>query len=377
MAKYHISPSTGRPNLCQATKKACPLGGEDDHYSSKDEARAAYEQKQGSQVTPAVKKRRKRFTPPATLADVPTNPDFAHLESALAWAAREKKLVLAGYREGEQESEGDGYDEAPNSYGHRKQAIVALTDGKLAVVEIVAYTQGEEDDHHWEYYADVSSYAGVYDLEEGKDYFKERGNYYSLNGSQEDELFREATSHGGSRLSYDHWDYSSTKRAAQRAGQALGTPEFYKLARMERLRDPNYKLATKIVAGPNYAKSPDERMRKAVAAYPNLPREVRKELQKDSNPEVLATVARRPDMTRADFEEVLTNSKNHRDVVRSVYSNPKLPKTMAMSKLRKGTVDEFHALAENRGLDEEALKLGQRRAKELGLRGFGWWPGKV
>lgn len=45
-AKYHISPTTGRPNKCTATKKPCPFGGEEAHYGSKDAARKAYENKQ-------------------------------------------------------------------------------------------------------------------------------------------------------------------------------------------------------------------------------------------------------------------------------------------------------------------------------------------
>lgn len=39
--KYHISPETGRPNICRAGKRPCPIGGE--HYDSKEEARAGYE----------------------------------------------------------------------------------------------------------------------------------------------------------------------------------------------------------------------------------------------------------------------------------------------------------------------------------------------
>lgn len=35
--KYHISPKTGRPNLCEATIKDCPVGGA--HFATKDEAR--------------------------------------------------------------------------------------------------------------------------------------------------------------------------------------------------------------------------------------------------------------------------------------------------------------------------------------------------
>ena len=42
MAKYHINPKTGEPGLCHAVK-SCPFGGDDAHYSSKTEARQAFE----------------------------------------------------------------------------------------------------------------------------------------------------------------------------------------------------------------------------------------------------------------------------------------------------------------------------------------------
>lgn len=41
--KYHISLKTGQPNICRATVKPCPVGGENEHYDSKEEARAAFE----------------------------------------------------------------------------------------------------------------------------------------------------------------------------------------------------------------------------------------------------------------------------------------------------------------------------------------------
>lgn len=44
--KYHISPSTGNPNRCYANTKPCPIGGEKEHYSSKEEARSAFEKTQ-------------------------------------------------------------------------------------------------------------------------------------------------------------------------------------------------------------------------------------------------------------------------------------------------------------------------------------------
>lgn len=52
--RYHISPKTGRPNICRATKKGCPLGGEQEHYKSKEEAQAAYEASKKQEEMPPV-----------------------------------------------------------------------------------------------------------------------------------------------------------------------------------------------------------------------------------------------------------------------------------------------------------------------------------
>lgn len=49
--KYHISPTTGNPNRCYANTKPCPLGGEKEHYPTKEAARAAYEKKQAPSLT--------------------------------------------------------------------------------------------------------------------------------------------------------------------------------------------------------------------------------------------------------------------------------------------------------------------------------------
>lgn len=42
MARYHINPKTGNPGACNA-QHACPFGGAEDHYSSEEKARAAFE----------------------------------------------------------------------------------------------------------------------------------------------------------------------------------------------------------------------------------------------------------------------------------------------------------------------------------------------
>lgn len=41
--KFHISPVSGRANICRAEERACPIGGE--HFSSKEEAQNFIEQK--------------------------------------------------------------------------------------------------------------------------------------------------------------------------------------------------------------------------------------------------------------------------------------------------------------------------------------------
>lgn len=54
--KYHISPETGRPNLCNA-KIACRFGlTQDKHYDSKEEARAGYEEQMKALTVPKLSK---------------------------------------------------------------------------------------------------------------------------------------------------------------------------------------------------------------------------------------------------------------------------------------------------------------------------------
>lgn len=68
MPKYHISPSTGRPNRCYASVKPCPIGGAEEHYTSKEAARAAYENKmQAKTLATAISK---KTSPTASQAEV-------------------------------------------------------------------------------------------------------------------------------------------------------------------------------------------------------------------------------------------------------------------------------------------------------------------
>lgn len=54
MATYHINPETGNPGLCKAVQR-CPFGASDDHFSTKEDARKAYENGQVTLALPVVK----------------------------------------------------------------------------------------------------------------------------------------------------------------------------------------------------------------------------------------------------------------------------------------------------------------------------------
>ena len=56
MAKFHIS-SDGNPRVCSASEGKCPLGGNENHYTSKEAARAAYEESAETLVSVSKKNR--------------------------------------------------------------------------------------------------------------------------------------------------------------------------------------------------------------------------------------------------------------------------------------------------------------------------------
>ncbi len=69
MAKYHINQNTGEPGLCRAKQGGCPFGGLDEHYTSKESARSAYETQM--QASNSLKK---TIAPPLPiLSDLYTN----------------------------------------------------------------------------------------------------------------------------------------------------------------------------------------------------------------------------------------------------------------------------------------------------------------
>lgn len=78
MARYHINPETGRPNLCNAQIQ-CRFavdGKEPEHYATKDEARAGYEASMAGEQLASVKKKgvmqsswRKKVEPESAAAE--------------------------------------------------------------------------------------------------------------------------------------------------------------------------------------------------------------------------------------------------------------------------------------------------------------------
>ena len=54
MSKFHVN-GKGEAGKCSAEKGGCPFGGENEHYTSKENARKAYEAKMGSTVESARK----------------------------------------------------------------------------------------------------------------------------------------------------------------------------------------------------------------------------------------------------------------------------------------------------------------------------------
>lgn len=54
--RYHVNPETGNPNKCNATVK-CPFGGEEAHFSTKQDAAAHFEKSQGNQTSSISKNR--------------------------------------------------------------------------------------------------------------------------------------------------------------------------------------------------------------------------------------------------------------------------------------------------------------------------------
>lgn len=109
MTKYHISPATGRPNICRATIQ-CPIGDSTEHYNSKAEAQAGFEHKMTSETVPSAVSKKKPAEPAGDpevneardvilqYGDIDSfteNPESAAKRFAEKWEMKEEKLLEA------------------------------------------------------------------------------------------------------------------------------------------------------------------------------------------------------------------------------------------------------------------------------------------
>lgn len=106
MSKYHINPKTGNPGLCKADTK-CPFGSEEQHYASKDEARAAYERTAQDEVTSFIEKKQIQIITEATWENWKNMPSGGQVKSY----GNTKGFVVAPRHRGEKFlAYGQGYD---------------------------------------------------------------------------------------------------------------------------------------------------------------------------------------------------------------------------------------------------------------------------
>jgi hypothetical protein len=71
---YHINPSTGDPGNCHAAKGNCPFGGIDDHYTSSESARRAFEAKSEDAKAHSLKAWKRKSAPKVNTVPNPVAP---------------------------------------------------------------------------------------------------------------------------------------------------------------------------------------------------------------------------------------------------------------------------------------------------------------
>lgn len=116
MAKYHINPKTGNAGACRADNK-CPFGGEDKHYASKSEARAAYEKTAETEVTSFIERKQIQIITEATWENWKTMPSGSQTKS---YGNTSGFVAAPRYRGGKFLAYGQGYDTSVDGPGPEK-----------------------------------------------------------------------------------------------------------------------------------------------------------------------------------------------------------------------------------------------------------------
>ena len=380
--KYHISPTTGNPNLCRAEQRACPLGGDAPHYASKEEARAAFEAAHGGEgLRPLTKQDRLAALHQVrqTWEEYPTSPTLATLEQASAYARKHKKLVAAAYFSEdpayslklEQDYDGTGSDWA--LIGVRRY-LVAMPDGDF--VHVTHRTSMDVQlDNGWEFYpmADghatylVNASAALSDFTDEQNSSAEQ-EYLELDESIFEEP-RILTFHSSAR-GWSKWDEASVAETC-RAGLRR-FPNVYSTARVSRLRNSSHRFSKSSLIA--QASSEDPRVRRAATARPELPGELHEKLVEDDDLRVRSVLASRSDLKQGTVKKLLEQKEGAYDQAPAprltVLRNPVVSSTTMARVARSGDLEDLRALAQNRALSAEARRIIEERTKGLGLRLF-------
>ena len=93
---YHINPKTGNPGICKASEGQCPFSSKEEHFQSKEEARAFYEESKKSSIT-LIKYPR---TPHLPFSEGATNDDKYLSKEALEHLKSLPELVVTEKMDG-------------------------------------------------------------------------------------------------------------------------------------------------------------------------------------------------------------------------------------------------------------------------------------
>lgn len=172
MAKYHINPATGNPNLCRATKGWCPFGGHGEHFPSKEAARDAYELVMTApeeDLLPIQREMRQKFQGSSTSPEVYSEALVAMNKKLDSWVkmATEQSAVGVG------SPQGVAYSEVASRLAVIMYASRFISDPKARIAFILDelleaeaelegkadkyYSNGDEDsERYWEAYNQAS-----------------------------------------------------------------------------------------------------------------------------------------------------------------------------------------------------------------------------
>lgn len=389
MAKYHINQATGNVGPCTATTRACPHGGEENHFGSEAEARKAFEQGNSTDaLKPVVKRpgvrlerRAEKHIVPTSWDSVPSTANDEAIKNALAYAIVKGKATVVTYEHIDNNERFKGLDDYYEDSGKSiitgiKKYLIATPNGGLASVTYTADVEAELD-HSWEFHPNISAeykyYGNLESLKAGAP--DKVVNYLPV---KDDSLTRTPVYYNGrlsgDRLSYDHYNDKDTIATSKKLLRELPTP--YDVAKLADLESYKGKISSATLAGEGYFKHDNASIRAAVVKRKEFPSSLQEAALNDPAIEVRMALAAREDIDRPTMELLMGDKpkptgwgNNVENTVRStVIQNPKFPVRLQNKILREGSIDDMRALARNPALaaPNRAKLIG--KAAQLGFR---------